>query len=81
MGDILLLAGAALVGAAVGLVVGRWWALLAVLFVPVAFIPAGENPDGMPYWEIATYAFTLPVLLGLAVGVGTRKDLARRGVP
>ena len=61
-----------------GFVVGRWWALLACFLVPVAFIPAGANPDAMPYWEIALYALTLPVLLGLAVGVGTRRALARR---
>jgi len=68
-----------LAGAAVGFVVGRWWALLAVFLVPVASIPAGADPDGMPYWQISAFVFTLPVLLGLVVGIATRKVLARRG--
>ena len=65
-------------GAILGLVVGRWWALLAAFLVPVAFIPAGEDSDGFPEWEIALYAFAPVALLGLVVGVGARKTLARR---
>jgi hypothetical protein len=71
----LVFAGVALAGVAVGAVVGRWWALLLAFLVPVGFIPAGEDPDAMPYWEIALYAFTPLVLLGLAVGVAARKTL------
>jgi len=77
VGEVLFLSGVALGGVVVGLVVGQWWALLAAFLVPVAYIPAGEDSDGMPHWEIALYVFTPPALLGLVVGVGTRRALAR----
>lgn len=65
-------------GVLLGFMIGRWWALLVAFLVPVAFIPAGENSDGFPKWEIAVYAFVPLALLGLFMGVGSRRFFARR---
>jgi hypothetical protein len=71
----------ALGGVAIGLAAGRWWALLAAFLIPLAYIPAGTDSDGMPHWEIALYAITPVAFIGLAVGVGIRKVLASRSRP
>lgn len=60
------------VGLVAGVLIGRWWALLLAVLVPVAFIPAGDDSDGAPAWQTALVLFAPVALLGLAVGVGAR---------
>lgn len=65
-------------GAALGFVIGRWWALLAAFLIPLVYINAGVDADGTPEWMWALVLLTPPALLGLAVGIGTRRFSARR---
>lgn len=64
------------VGVAVVLIaffIGRWWVLLLVLAVPLAFPFYGEDADGAPRWFYPTLFLGPPLLLALAVGVVARK--------
>ena len=64
------------VGVAVVLIaffIGRWWVLLLVLAVPLAFPFYGEDADGAPRWFYPMLFLGPPLLLALAVGVVARK--------
>ena len=62
----------------VGFSIGRWWAVVFVLLVPLAFPLYGPDSDGAPRWFYPTLFLGPPVLLSLMVGVGCRKLVARR---
>ena len=64
-------------GLLAGLLVGRWWALVLALLVPVAFIPLGYDSDGAPAWETGLVLYAPVALVGIALGVGARR-LGRR---
>jgi hypothetical protein len=65
--------GCFLIGLVVGLIVGRWWSLLLVALVPVAFVPAGDDSDGAPEWQTALVLLAPFTLVGIAVGVAARR--------
>jgi hypothetical protein len=71
-------AGCFLIGLVAGLIVGRWWSLLLVVLVPVAFVPAGDDSDGAPEWQTALVLLAPFTLLGIAVGVAARRARERR---
>jgi hypothetical protein len=71
-------AGCFVIGLVAGLIVGRWWALLLVALVPVAFIPAGDDSDGAPEWQTALILLAPFTLVGIAVGVAARRARGRR---
>ncbi len=62
-----------LLGFVVGLLVGRWWALLLAALVPVAYVPAGEDADGAPEWAWALILLVPFAALGIAAGVTARR--------
>jgi hypothetical protein len=65
------------IGAIIGLVVGRWWALLAALAVFV-WIYTETGVDEVPHWALALmYAGVIAV--GIAAGVACRAALRRSG--
>ena len=74
---ILLLVG----GFVVGLVIGRWWALVLALLVPLAFAPFGEDSDGTPTWMWGLVLYAPPAFVGLVLGVGVRQAMGRRAAP
>ena len=74
---ILLLVG----GFVVGLVIGRWWALVLALLVPLAFVPLGDDSDGDPAWMWGLVLYAPPAFVGLVLGVGARQAMSRRAGP
>lgn len=70
---ILLAAGAAAIGAAVG----RWWVvplplIVATAWVVFAAVGGGEDRDGMPLWQLAAFfgaVWAAAGMLGLSLGV------------
>ena len=71
-------AGCFLIGSVAGLIIGRWWALLLVALVPVAFVPAGEDSDGAPEWLWALVLLAPFTLVGISLGVAARRTRERR---
>jgi hypothetical protein len=65
-------------GLVAGVIVGRWWALLLALLVPVAFVPFGEDSDAAPEWETGLVLYAPITLIGIAVGVAARRRAGAR---
>ena len=64
-------------GFALGIAVGRWWALPAALALGLL---AGVMESEVSGWVTGVYV-ALPAAIGIAFGVATRRSLARRRRP
>jgi hypothetical protein len=70
--------GCFLIGLVAGLIVGRWWALLLVALVPIAFLPTGGDSDGSPEWQTALVVLAPFTLVGIAIGVAAKRGRKRQ---
>lgn len=65
------------IGAVIGLVVGRWWALLAALGV-FLWLGTSTPVESPPPWVLALMVAAF-IAAGIAVGVTARAALRRAG--
>lgn len=63
----------------IGIVVGRWWALLALIVLPLAYLLAGTDSDGTPQWMWAIVLLGPFAFLALLVGIVIGKALRGQG--
>ncbi len=62
-----------LIGLVVGLLIGRWWALVLAILVPIPYVGAGEDTHGNPEWMWALVLLAPVTLVGIAAGVALRR--------
>lgn len=63
----------------IGVVVGRWWALLALIALPLAYLRAGTDSDGTPQWMWAIVLLGPFAFLALLIGIVIGKAMRRQG--
>jgi hypothetical protein len=63
------------IGAAVEALAGRWW-ILVLAAVPTVAVGGGYADSG-PRWLLALVFAGVPLVAGLALGVGVRKQRSR----
>ena len=78
MSDYIVFPAIFLLAVCVGFRIGRWWAIVLVLMVPLAFPFYEPDSDGAPRWFYPTLFLGPPVMLALSLGVIGRKLRRRR---